>query len=66
MKSLNPELPDKLRITLKNIICEACDTSSAADTCEWRTQGKYCDVPDETTDKIHEAYYNYQMQELKR
>ena len=65
MKTLTTEIPTKLREELRLIICEACDGAYSADSCDWRSQGKFCSVPDETVDKIHTAYYQAQMRELR-
>ena len=66
MKTLMAECPEKLRETLREIICKSCDGVSAADTCDWRYQGNFCEVVDETVDAIHEAYWKAQLEELKR
>lgn len=66
MKTLIVGCPEKLREGLREIVCWSCDgAKGSGETCDWRYQGKFCDTVDETVDKIHAAYYNYQIKELK-
>lgn len=66
MKTLPSKIPPELFKELREIVCNSCDGVSAADTCDWRRMGKYCDVANETVCKIHECYYTYQAKELRK
>jgi hypothetical protein len=67
METLKTECPNELRNTLRQIVCWSCDgAKGSGETCDWRHNGEFCDVVEPTVDAIHEAYYDYQMKELRK
>ena len=65
IKTLNADIPEELEETLEDIVCEACDGLEPEEICEYRRWGDDCGIKGKMVQRIHEAYWRYQMKELK-
>ena len=66
IKTLTADIPEGLRSTLQEIICWQCEgCKGGGEYCDWRRNDEFCDVVEPAVELIHEAYWKYQMKELK-